>query len=248
MMKMLGFRMHSSESHNKYGPLMRGALAVLPLALAVVPWGILAGSYAIEVGLTWLEAQAMSAVVFAGAAQLAALGMLASGIGAVGILLTTVLITARHILYSLSLRPSLHTLPTRWRIVLGFLLTDEMFAIVMADKFKSFKADPWFALGVGGCFYIAWNLATTLGIVLGTSMPQLHSLGLDFAIVATFIALIVPSIKTVPILVCVAVAAYSAVVFALLQWQVGLLLSSVLGMLAGYITEVAYKNKRREEL
>lgn len=74
MMEMLGFRMHSSESNNKYGSLMRGALAVFPLELAVVPWGILAGSYAIEVGLTWLEAQAMSAVVFAGAAQLAAFG------------------------------------------------------------------------------------------------------------------------------------------------------------------------------
>lgn len=80
MMKMLGFRIHSSESYNKYSSLMRGALAVFPLALAVVPWGILAGSYAIEVGLTWLEAQAMSAVVLSGAAQLAALGMLASGI------------------------------------------------------------------------------------------------------------------------------------------------------------------------
>ncbi|WP_040697647.1 AzlC family ABC transporter permease [Pseudoalteromonas citrea] len=234
--------MQSSESNNKYVSLMRGALAVFPLALAVVPWGILAGSYAIEVGLTWLQAQAMSAIVFAGAAQLAALGMLASGIGVMGILLTTTLITSRHLLYSLSLRPSLQTLPTRWRITLGFLLTDEMFAIVMSEKFKSFQSNPWFALGAGGCFYVSWNLATTLGIVLGTSMPELHSVGLDFAIVATFIALIVPSIKTFPVLVCVGVAAYSATVFALVQWQAGLLLSSGLGMLAGYVAECVYKN------
>ena len=248
MMHRVGSTIRISSRKGHYNALFRGALAVFPLALAVVPWGILAGSYAIEVGLTWYTAQAMSAFVFAGAAQLAALGLIASGIGALGVLLTTTLITSRHVLYSLSLRPTWQVLPMRWRITLGFLLTDELFAIVMSDKFKALKMDPWFALGAGGFFYLSWNLATALGIVLGSSMPQLHTLGLDFAIVATFIALIVPSIKTPAVLVCVSVATYTAMLFALWQWQVGLLLSAILGMLAGYMTECLYGGDTKEAL
>jgi len=58
---------------------LQGALAVLPLSIAVIPWGILAGSLALDAGLDFLESQAMSAVVFAGAAQLVAVGMIKAG-------------------------------------------------------------------------------------------------------------------------------------------------------------------------
>lgn len=54
----------------------KGCVAMLPLSLAVVPWGFLAGSFAIDSGLTPLEGQAMSAILFAGAAQLVAMGMI----------------------------------------------------------------------------------------------------------------------------------------------------------------------------
>ena len=136
----------------KYTAMWQGALAIFPLSIAVIPWGILAGSFAIEVGLTPLESQAMSAIVFAGAAQLVVLGMLKAGIGLVGILLTTLLITSRHFLYSMALRQHISPLSLKWRLLLGFLLTDELFAVVAAKNSQRHKFDPWYALGAGGCF------------------------------------------------------------------------------------------------
>jgi 4-azaleucine resistance transporter AzlC len=222
---------------SKYTAMWRGALAISPLSIAVIPWGILAGSLAIEVGLSPLESQAMSAIVFAGAAQLVALGMIKAGIGIVGILLTTLLITSRHFLYSMALRRDISPLPTRWRLLLGFLLTDELFAIVATDNSQRHKFDPWYALGAGLSFYLSWNLATLLGVLAGKNIPNIEQWGLDFAIAATFIALIVPLIKNKSILISVLVSLVSSVSCVLLNIEAGLLISALLGMTCGTLHE-----------
>jgi predicted branched-subunit amino acid permease len=116
-----------------------GALAVMPLSIAVIPWGILAGSLALDAGLSILESQAMSAIVFAGAAQLVAVGMIKTGMSISSILITTLLITSRHFLYSMAMRNQISSLPLKWRLSLGFLLTDELFAIIAQKKDLIFK-------------------------------------------------------------------------------------------------------------
>lgn len=68
-------------------PRCRG-VAILPLCPAVVPWGILAGSMALQNGLTPAQGLGMSAIVFAGAAQLVAMGMIKGGAGLLAILLS----------------------------------------------------------------------------------------------------------------------------------------------------------------
>ena len=225
------------QPSSKYTDMWQGTLAILPLSIAVIPWGILAGSFAIEVGLSPLESQAMSAIVFAGAAQLAVLGMLKAGIGIVGILLTTLLITSRHFLYSMALRKNISPLPLKWRLLLGFLLTDELFAVVATKNSQRHKFAPWYALGAGGCFYLSWNLATLLGVIAGETIPNLEQWGLDFAIAATFIALIIPLIKNSSILISVLVSLVSSVGCVLLDIEAGLLISALLGMTCGTLHE-----------
>lgn len=66
------------------------------------------------------------------------------------------------------------------------MLTDELFALTSQHDKQQFNR--WYALGVGLTFYVAWNLFTLAGIVLGSSIPGLEHLGLDFSIAATFIA------------------------------------------------------------
>jgi 4-azaleucine resistance transporter AzlC len=214
--------------------MWRGTVAMMPLSIAVIPWGLLAGSYAVESGLLAIEAQALSAILFAGAAQLVAIGMLKSGAGLLTMLVTTFFITSRHLLYSVAMRDTLSPLPLRWRLGLGFLLTDELFALI-GHKPKEFNRH--YALGAGLSFYLIWNLATLVGIIGGSYIPNLDSLGLDFAIVATFIALVVPNIKSKPIFLVVIMAFFSSVM--LHKWQVNgaLVIASLLAMSAGYVAE-----------
>jgi len=212
---------------------LRGAAAIVPLSLATAPWGLLAGSMAIEANLTPLQGQGLSAIVFAGAAQLVAIGMLKGGAGVLSILLTTVLLTSQHLLYGMSLRPMIAGLPGRWRAGLGFLLTDELFALTSRYDQQNFSR--WYALGVGLTFYVAWNFFTLLGILLGRSLPGLEHLGLDFSIAATFIALITPVVRNIPALVCVVVSLFCSVLFSYWQWGSALVLSGLAGMTAGFV-------------
>jgi predicted branched-subunit amino acid permease len=85
----------------------------------------------------------LSAIVFAGAAQLVAIGMLKGGANLFSILLTTLLLTSQHLLYGLSMRPVLSG--QRWRLGLGFLLTDEFFALTSHHDQQQFNR--WYALG-----------------------------------------------------------------------------------------------------
>lgn len=211
---------------------LRGAVAVLPLSLACVPWGLLAGSLAVDAGLTPLQSQGLSTIVFAGAAQLVAIGMFKGGAGALSILITTLLLTSQHLLYGMHMRARVAPLDARWRMGLGFLLTDELFALTSQQTPEHFQR--WYALGAGLTFYLAWNLYTLAGIVLGKSLPGLQNLGLDFSIAATFIALITPVVRSIPAGVCVAVALVCSVLFSLWRLESALVLAGLCAMAAGY--------------
>lgn len=212
---------------------IRGAIACLPLTLACAPWGLLAGSTAIDAQLSPLQSQGLSVLVYAGAAQLVAIGMIKGGASALSILLTTLLLTSQHLLYAMHLRPVLSPLPNKWRFGLGFLLTDEFFALVSPFDRQTFNR--WYALGVGLCMYLGWNLFTFAGVILGKSIPGLDQLGLEFSIAATFIALITPVVRSVPTVICVAVSLVCVVLFSDWRWESAIVLAGLAGMTAGYV-------------
>ncbi|PNH87448.1 branched-chain amino acid ABC transporter permease [Vibrio diazotrophicus] len=219
----------------------QGTVAMLPLSVAVLPWGLLAGSFAIEAGLNPFESQALSAILFAGSAQLVATGMIKAGAGLMTMLITTFFITSRHFLYSVSMRGKISPLPTRWRVILGFLLTDELFALCGQQSEKQFNR--WYALGAGFSFYLIWNLATLVGIVAGSYIPSLNSIGLEFAVAATFIAIVIPNVKSIPILISVITALILSVTLTIFNVNGSLMYASVGAMLAGYFSELALTKK-----
>ncbi|MFA0440298.1 branched-chain amino acid ABC transporter permease [Vibrio sp. 10N.286.49.C2] len=231
-----------STTPSKLRLFSQGVLAMMPLSLAVVPWGFLAGSFAIESGLTPLEGQAMSAVLFAGAAQLVAMGMIKSGATIMTMVITIFFITSRHFLYSLSMREHISSLPLRWRLGLGFLLTDELFALCGHKTPQQF--DRWFAFGAGISFYVIWNVATLVGLIIGAQIPDLQQYGLEFAVAATFIAIVVPNIQSIPTLLAVVSALMTSVVLAVMNVELGLVIASVVGMSVGYFSEGRLGNRK----
>ncbi|MEZ8631342.1 AzlC family ABC transporter permease [Vibrio lentus] len=235
-----------NNTMNRRTQLWKGVLAAMPLSIAVIPWGILAGSYAIDAGLNQLQAQAMSAILFAGSAQLVAAGMFKSGIGLGTMLLTTFFITSRHFLYSMSMRDKISHLPARWRLLLGFWLTDELFAICSGQSQQEFNR--WYAAGVGGGFYLVWNIASFVGIVAGSQIPSLNEIGLDFAVAATFIALVFPLIRTWPVVVCVVVSLIASVALSVNNVEGGLMIAAISGMLAGFISESFVERRNGNKL
>ncbi len=221
-------------NHRNLPTVCEGALAILPLSLAVIPWGILTGALAIQAGLSNVQAQCLSLLVFAGAAQLSGIGMIAGGISVHSIFGSTMVISARHLLYSMVFRSHVESLKLPMRAGIAFVLTDEMFVVSEAHTKAKGAFSSTFALSSGITFYLIWNFATFAGIIAGSYFSDLESLGLDFAIVATFIAMSFDQIKSKPEVVTVLVAGVSSVVLKPLFSESYILIATIIGMVTGY--------------
>src|SRR5512132_1079725 len=95
------------------------------IAVAAIGFGFVYGLAAREAGFSPIEVFAMSTIVFAGAAQFAAVGYVANGLAWPGIILLTALLNARHLLYSAALAPWLRRTPVSHRALMAHVLTDE---------------------------------------------------------------------------------------------------------------------------
>lgn len=208
-----------------------GALHIIPLCLAVFPWGVLAGSMAVTQGFSPLQSIGLSVFVFAGAAQLVTISMVAAGSGFIAICLTILVITAQHLLYALILREHVSSLPLRKRLPVAFLLTDELFALSVGKKSYDFA----YLMGAGLCFYLAWIGFTVIGVVLAASVPNLADYHLDFSIVATFIAIVVPMIKRLSTLVGVVISLLLSLVLTSLAVSGAIVIAGLVGMLCAVV-------------
>lgn len=219
----------------------RGAFHILPLCLAVLPWGLLVGSMAISSGLTPMQGVGLSMFVFAGAAQLVTMSMLAAGSGFFAIVLTVGIITAQHLLYGLILRDHVATMPLKQRLPIGFLLTDELFALSVGKNEFRFA----YLFGAGFCFYLFWLLCTIAGVLLAASVPNLADYHLDFSIVATFVAIVVPMIKKLSTLVGVLVSLALSLLLNSAEISGAMVISGLVGMASAVIVERLQSHKPR---
>ena len=145
----------------------------------------------------------------------------------------------------MALRDKLKVLPTKWRYGLGFLLTDELFALSSHSKSFVGQLRLIYAVVAGGSFYVFWLLWNVAGVIAGSYLPDLTHLGLDFAIAVTFIALVIPTVINLPILVTVIVAAILSVVFKLMAFELDLVAAALIAMYCGYLTDrFQHKHKR----
>ncbi|WP_439135700.1 AzlC family ABC transporter permease [Pseudomaricurvus sp.] len=221
-------------------------LDIAPLSLAVIPWGLLAGSLAMKTGLSPWQAQCMSLLVFAGAVQLASLNMVQIGSPLAAILGTAFVISSRHLLYSAVYRNFALELPRHQRYLLAFVLTDEMFAIVEAYRKKHGHFDYYYAITAGVTFWLAWNLASLAGILLGQALGDMQAWGFEFAVAAIFIAMSIPGIRSWPTFVTVITSGLVMVGAELHEWPNGILLAGIAGMVAGFATEQALNSLKTE--
>ena len=224
---------------------LAGVKAELPILLGVSPFGMIYGVLALSAGLPATLAFAMSSVVFAGSAQFVAAQLIGTGAPGIVILVTTVIVNLRHVLYSASVAPYLKHPNTRWKCLLAYFLTDEVYAVAItrvaqsgATRFGS-PLLRWYFLGAGLAQWSAWQASTAVGIALGAQIPP--GWALDFAIALTFIALMIPTLTDRPTAAAALSAGIVAVLTAAWPYKLGLVVAAVIGILVGLVTEVKAK-------
>jgi 4-azaleucine resistance transporter AzlC len=220
-------------------PFLAGARDTIPMLVGASPFGLIFGTLAIGSGLpVWLTL-GLSALVFAGSSQFVAVSLIGSGAALPVIWLTTFVVNLRHALYSATLLPYARALPARWRWALAFWLTDETFAVVenQLRHHSSPQDGAHYWLGSSLAMYFNWQLWTIAGVVLGQSIPGLATLGLDFAMVATFAAIVALQLRERPVLFAAVVAGTVALLARGLPYKLGLMLAAVSGVGAGMLAE-----------
>ena len=219
--------------NNRQKAFWAGVRAELPLLIGVVPFGMIYGVLALAAGLTPTPAQMMSSIVFAGSAQFITAQLIREAVPGLVIVLTIAVVNLRHMLYSASVAPYVRTLPTHWKILLSYLLTDEAYAVTILhyEQEDSNPSGHWFFLGAGLTLWTSWQISTAAGIFLGTTLPE--SWPLDFALPITFIALIVPALKDRPAVAASLLAGVTALLAYNLPYKLGLMLAGMLGILVG---------------
>jgi 4-azaleucine resistance transporter AzlC len=214
-------------------PWLRGVIAALPIMLGYLPVGFAYGVLAHKAGLSTLNILLMSIIVFAGSAQLIAVGLVTNGIAPLTIILTTFIVNLRHLLMSAAIFP--HVARWRKRELAGFAyeLTDETFAL-HSTRFDLGQLDQSEAFAINIVSHITWVLGGWLGVVAGQLVVEVEPLALDYVLPAMFIGLLVMQIKSRTQVWVALLAGVASVAFLLLGFsQLHVIIATMIGATFG---------------
>lgn len=214
---------------------MRDGIAdVAPMLVGIVPFGLVAGAAPIAAGLDVAQAVAMSALMFAGASQLAVAEVLGSDGSAPIAVVTALIINLRMVLYSASLAPALARETLGRRLQISYFLVDQVYALSVLrwDGTDDRRLRVPYYLAMALVLWISWQITTLVGALVGARLPE--DVPLDFAVPLVFLVLLVPVLDKRPSLVAAAVGGAVAVTAAELgAGRLAIVVGAVCGIAAG---------------
>lgn len=235
----------SPQAASRRARLKAGATAVMPLLPGVIPFALVSAYAAKEAGMSLAEALGLSTIIFAGAAQMAFVSLLASGAVAPVILATVMVINLRMVMYSASLAPHLRDQPRWRRWLMAYILTDQAYAVSIT-RFTDEPTAPhraWFYIGAALPMWAVWQVFTLGGLLLGARVPP--EWGLDFTVPLVFLVLLVPALRDRPSIEAATVAGAVAVLLAGLPYNLGLMSGALAGIVWGVQAETRVSRRRR---
>ncbi len=223
----------SRATLSRTGAIFSGIRQALPVAMGYVPVGFAYGVLARKVGLSEWNTILMSLLVYAGSAQFIAVSLFAAAASPLSVVLTTFVVNLRHLLMAAALSPFLRSWTRGQQALFAFELTDETFAL-HARRFPEHGAHRAETYALNATAQLSWVLGAVLGVFSSELIGDIKPLGLDYALAAMFVALLVGQMRShLHILVAVVSAALS-VGFMLAgagQWNV--MLATICGATLG---------------
>ena len=213
-----------------------GFLAILPIISGIIPFAAVMGSAFAEARLSFFQAMFMNCFVYAGAAQLATVDLMKMNAAVFVVVATGLIINLRFLLYSAAMSPYMKEANPFVKFICAFTLTDQSYAAMTAnqDKFETNSDAVNFYLGSAACMMLAWNSSVVAGYLLGNFAPAW--LNLDYAIPLSFLALLVPTLKTKAHVIVAVVSSVLSVALYELPLKTGLMITALVSIgLAWYI-------------
>lgn len=231
---------HSLEIRSNKYYFIQGIKDCIPTLLGYLSIGIACGILAKSCGLTVWEAMGMSAFIYGGSSQFIASSMILSAVSVPSIVFTVFLVNFRHLFLSASIAPYFKKNSLLKNFFIGALLTDETFGVASAEGLKNKKINNFWMVGLNIVAYINWIIATGIGVLIGSVIPDYKIFGLDFALTAMFIGLLISAIKgNLKVKKAIVIIITSVVVLIvstqMVSTSVGVILSAIIGALIGVV-------------
>ena len=212
----------------------------IPIALGYFSVSIAFGLMAVEAGCTWVEAMLISLTNLTSAGQFAGVTVLAHMGTYIEMALTQLVINSRYALMGISLSQKVNArFKGLWRVILGFAITDEIFAVAIGQEGEISRR--YFA-GLAIVPIIGWTSGTIVGAVLGNIMPEIITSALGVALYGMFIAVVVPKARenihvlaVVIIAVAISVALRYIPVFSGISAGFAIIICAVIASAAGAV-------------
>ena len=226
-----------TTNDSSLSPWLQGMRDAMPLLGGYIPVAISFGLIATQANFSVWEATAISALIYAGASQFLMVAMLASGASTWLVVVMTLLINARHVVYAPNLTPLVP--PGRRWIALMHGLTDQVFALAhnRLPQLPMATRQGWYS-GAALLAWASWVLGTTLGAVAGASLTeQWPLLGevMPFALPALFLVLIAPRFTSPLWFIVLGITIGTALLLAALQFtNAAIPVAAAAGALAYY--------------
>ena len=214
-----------------------GFRAMLPVITGAIPFGAVMGTVCAQAKLSLMQTLSMNFLVYAGAAQLAAVDLMEKNTAVFIIFLTGLVINLRYLLYSAALSPIVHRSSFLTKFFCSYIMTDQAYAVMSAhqDKLKSNEDAIKFYLGASVCMAFAWHLSMLAGYSFGNFASADWSL--DFAVPLSFVSLLIPTFKNRKYVFVAILTSGLSLLFYTLPFKLGLILTSIFGIaFAFYLT------------
>ena len=187
--------MIAGEGNAPSRPILTGIRHGFPIFLGYVPLGFAYGVLAVQNGIPAVYAVLFSLFVYAGAGQFIAVGLWGAGASVFSIVFTTLVVNLRHILMSAAMAPWFARFTRFQHCIIGWGLTDEVFATHSMAMARGEKARLAPVYAINFTAHSGWILGTFAGAVTGDFLPDPKLFGLDYALPAMFLALLVPQCR-----------------------------------------------------
>ena len=203
--------------------------------MVIAPFGLLFGVVAREAGFDMIQTMAMTALVIAGAAQFASVQLLVDGAPVFVAILTGLAVNLRMVMYSASLTPHLGKARTWQKVLMAYLMVDQSYGV----SIEQYQKEPSMPVQEKASYYFGvisaiapfWYGFSFIGALVGSAIPPEYAL--DFAIPITFIALVAPSLRSLPHLAAAVVSVVVSLALAWMPYNLWLMIAAVLAMITG---------------
>ncbi len=220
----------------------QGVKDCVPTLLGYLSIGFAAGVVQKTAGLSVLEISLMSLLLYAGSGQFIAAGLIAAQHPISAIIFTIFFVNLRHLLLSAAIAPYFRHLSPWKNMLIGSQLTDETFGVAINKLPGKQQASFYWMLGLNITAYLNWFAANLAGAYFGQWIPNPEAYGLDFALPAMFIGLLVLQMLgrkeyATDLLVALSAVFIVILVQILFSGSASIIIATVLGAAIGMVIE-----------